>query len=715
MAYPFLPDFHAAVMVKMGGVNLRWAFLATGLPLALAMTALLFTLSHRLTRSALGSALAVLLVYGTGGMGGWNLARRDGWDAVASADVVQNDVSGEGKAVWFAFLPHVLLPQRGANFAYPLALVVLTLVWVATEWGSGGGRGAHGSARGGALTLGDRAHLLTLAGLLAGALPLVQAHSFIAVAVIIGTVFVLDAHKWLANPRLLLAWGGAGLAAAAVALPQLRLFSDRVGSGAGGKFIQLGWWYVHHDSGRAGGLLGFFSFWWLNLGPGLVTMLAALAAGAAECYGALEAARSAPPVLAKVKTLERLAEECAEYSELAPAAPVGAAAVVGAVGAGAAGAGGGGFTSLAAAAAAAAAPSPAKKAGRAAAAGAEEEEEEEGEEGEGGGAAAAAPPPGARVATAFAAAPAPAPALPAGAAAAAEEEPHFLWNLVTTLVANLREDSGGYIDLEKWADVSRYASRGLDLGYGFWMNRASLSGRGFDALKFSVGAFNVFLLGNYVMFQPWDRDNCKMWYVGLFVTAASVGALLAAPLEALLFAAAPGALPAGALLGFHRLLALSGAPYARALWLAQPVSGGLEGLEAGALPLECYSEADRVRLPALEAGAPGASADAKSAEDKRLEALRARLARGGAPAVSFANVRAPVGLLALVGAGAAAGAFFFSTLSGFLMIRREFGLYHQLLDKDQFEVRRGERGVAAAAAPLVPIPHASARVRPPHF
>ena len=106
--------------------------------------------------------------------------------------------------------------------------------------------------------------------------PVVSAHAFLAIAVIIGTYALLDAHKWLAMPRLAAAWVIAGVVCLAEALPQLRQFSKHVGAGAGGKFLQFGWWFVNHDSGRAGGLTGFFAFWWLNLGPALPLMLLAV-------------------------------------------------------------------------------------------------------------------------------------------------------------------------------------------------------------------------------------------------------------------------------------------------------------------------------------------------------------------------------------------------------------------------------------------------------
>ena len=251
-----------------------------------------------------------------------------------------------------------------------------------------------------------------------------------------------------------------------------------------------------------------------------------------------------------------------------------------------------------------------------------------------------------------------------------------------TLKGNAREDSGGWVDVDKALDITRLTWRGPDLAWGFWMNRASLTGRSFDALKFALGAFNVFLVGNYVMFQPWDRDNCKMWYVGLFVSAGSVGALMAAPFEALAYAVLPGLSSGVDCLGFHRLLALSGSSYAQALWLAQPFSAGDKG-PSDALPTACYAVEDKVLLPALEAPIPG---DAKSDSQKQLKRLQETLKASSSKAVKFASVRTTVSVVAFLGLVVAVVAFFFSTFSGFLMIRREFGLYHQLLDPDQFEV-----------------------------
>ena len=111
-----------------------------------------------------------------------------------------------------------------------------------------------------------------------------QAHAFIAVGVIIGVLFVLDAHKWLADHRLLLAWAAAGATAAALGGPQLALFSKHVAKGSGGQFTHTGWIYLNHDLGRE---RGFFYFWWMARGPALPVFLLAMAVYAADAVQAL--------------------------------------------------------------------------------------------------------------------------------------------------------------------------------------------------------------------------------------------------------------------------------------------------------------------------------------------------------------------------------------------------------------------------------------------
>jgi hypothetical protein len=260
MYYPFLPDFHAAVMKRLGD-GLRPAFLWTGFLMACSLFAFIYLLAARVTKSRLGGLLAIVLTLLAGGMGGVNILMRDGWARATETDTAQNDVSGDGRVFWFQFVAHVLLPQRGANFAYPMVMLALLLVWRATDMAA-------------PLAHADRRSLLVHAAGFTATLPLVQAHAFIAAGVIIGVLFVLDAHKWLADHRLALSWVYAGLTAAALGGPQLALFSKHVSHGSGGSFVKSGWIYLNHDVGRE---RGFFGFWWMALGAALPLFLIAFA------------------------------------------------------------------------------------------------------------------------------------------------------------------------------------------------------------------------------------------------------------------------------------------------------------------------------------------------------------------------------------------------------------------------------------------------------
>lgn len=183
----------------------------------------------------------MLLTFGAGGMGGIRWLMQDGWSALKDNDVVQHDPTGEWKHLWFAFVPHIMLPQRGAVFAYPMAMLSLLLVWAASDsasaWAVPAATDASAAAPGASasvMSLADRRRMLILAAGVAGTLPMHQAHAFIGVGIIIGTIFLFDMHKWARDVRLLLAWVEAGILAVAMGIPQMLLFTKTANEGFGG-------------------------------------------------------------------------------------------------------------------------------------------------------------------------------------------------------------------------------------------------------------------------------------------------------------------------------------------------------------------------------------------------------------------------------------------------------------------------------------------------
>lgn len=715
MAYPFIPDFHAAVLTKIGA-TLRWSFLLPGYLLCLTLLAFLALFTIRVTQSRVGAVLAILITLGAGGMGGWHLAQRDGfWNAV-NVDTAQNDVSGDGKIFWFAFLPHVLLPQRGANFAYPLVLFVLLLVWRAMD---------HGMP----LSVSQRRTLLVTAGLCAGCLPLVQAHAFVALAIIIGTLFVMDVHKWMAQPQMLLSWVLAGVVAVAVGYPQLRVFQHQVESGSGGHFMKFGWIYANHDVGRPAGLKGFFTFWWYSLGPAVPMFILSVAVQAWEVMTAAYVAytvrhanaqaldqvyskaqiasvdldtaerhestvasggRPAAPGgsskkddghLLSAKSLSHSTtashddsdssanssltgssaggrggltkrgatrdsepEEAGttqlqvriEHLELEYAVPMGGAdgamttklklevpADTGAVlvrdlqATGFTGTPGTTYTASGHAMGSVSVYKP-KYFGEAALNAISPAQQRVNPD-EGSASSA-----GGRVAVAY-------------AVQDTKKKPFLVEHLLVKL------QSGLDVNLSDLSRIERYSWLGLDR-WLFPLNHLSLSGRGFDALKLCVAASLVFLVGNYINFQPWDRDNCKLLYVWVFINSAFTGALLAAPVEMLLNSAH----------GAARLLSIVPGLQTQALWIARGTA---------AMPEALYPESARVERPGVQPKA--ATASGKPSSGKRSSMA------------SVCTAASPIMILG--GLAALAG----MCLTGFMMIMREYGLNHVMLDEQQ--------------------------------
>ncbi|KAA0148480.1 hypothetical protein FNF29_06697 [Cafeteria roenbergensis] len=224
MTYPYLPDFHAAALVWMGS-SFRQVYFATGFLSFLALIGLVFSLGSRTTGSRVASLVGVVVLVFMGGVGGFNIYNKEGWDQLLTRDAIQDDyVNGEfrgGSIFWFAFLPHIFLPQRGATIAYPAVASVILIFWQAIR--------SSRSATQQAMPVAERRFLLVLCAVVSALLPLVQAHSFAGLAVFIAVVFVLDAHSWISDPRLIAqAWAPAGVVAGVIFLPQWLIFSRMV-------------------------------------------------------------------------------------------------------------------------------------------------------------------------------------------------------------------------------------------------------------------------------------------------------------------------------------------------------------------------------------------------------------------------------------------------------------------------------------------------------
>ena len=253
--YPFLSDFVSAIFVRCGA-DLRQSMFIENLVLGVAFVGTLHRWAWELLKDRLAAIITPLLVILNGGFGWiliWFNAREKGlslWESLRamppSVTVIPETAWRWGNAV-----STLLVPQRGMLMGLPLAVIVFTYWWVATQ--DEAGTQGHGDAetrRHG--DTGTRRHgdtgkesgkkrvdppkkkvkknprapesarhpvpvsprhrvsaspslrvspfrQMIAAGVIAGLLPLIHAHSFVVVIVVAGCLALgLNARAWLA-------------------------------------------------------------------------------------------------------------------------------------------------------------------------------------------------------------------------------------------------------------------------------------------------------------------------------------------------------------------------------------------------------------------------------------------------------------------------------------------------------------------------------------
>jgi hypothetical protein len=251
LLYPFLPDFLTALLMVMG-VGLHTALVWTAVPLSLALTSIFYFLSLRLSlfagnlhqiRPARAAVIATLLFLLNGGIGfvyffqDWHASTKGVWEFLSTLDVNYTHLAAKA-LVWPNAITDMLLPQRTSIFGLSIGFIILAcfaMLWeerdatqVAGKWRSW--------------------QRLLFAGVLAGLLPLFHVHSYLAVGLISGILFLLRPHRvWL------LFW----LPAIVLAAPRFLELSGFLGTTGFVRF-QPGW--------RGQGEPVWLVFWFRNVG-----------------------------------------------------------------------------------------------------------------------------------------------------------------------------------------------------------------------------------------------------------------------------------------------------------------------------------------------------------------------------------------------------------------------------------------------------------------
>jgi hypothetical protein len=286
--YPFLTDFISAVFLRCGA-GLRNSMLVENLLLAVAFMGVLHRWGWELLRDRLAALLTPLLVLLNGGFGwallfGFASKNDQGLFGVLTHLPPSFTVIPETTWRWGNAISSLLVPQRGILLGLPLAVIVFTQWWLATGektdtaierhgdtangapkklWGAKNLKGKDETSaprRSAVLFHASPTARMVAAGIVAGLLPLVHAHSFVVVMAV-GAGIALVQRRW----RL---WITFAAVASVIAIPQM-LWST---SGSAVKATSFFAWEFGWDHGQENPVW----FWFKNTGLFAPLLVAAI-------------------------------------------------------------------------------------------------------------------------------------------------------------------------------------------------------------------------------------------------------------------------------------------------------------------------------------------------------------------------------------------------------------------------------------------------------
>jgi len=277
--YPFLSDFVSAIFVQCGA-DLRQSMFIENIVLAIAFVGLLHRWALVMLRDRLAAVLTPLLVLLNGGFG-WVLLFNKANSSEQGLWGVLNDLPPSFTVIpettwrWGNAISTLLVPQRGFLLGLPLAVIVFTQWWLAADRAEKvieevdekkqkqkqtKQRVIPGRADLFAKLRITSQHQMIAAGVIAGMLPLVHAHSFVVVMGMGGCLALLQ-RRWRD-------WISFFVAATVVSVPQL-LWSTLNSAVKAGSFFA---WEVGWDHGTDHPVW----FWFKNTGLFIPLIIVAL-------------------------------------------------------------------------------------------------------------------------------------------------------------------------------------------------------------------------------------------------------------------------------------------------------------------------------------------------------------------------------------------------------------------------------------------------------
>lgn len=273
--YPFLSDFVSAVFVRCGA-DLRQSMFIENFILGMSFIGLIHRWALVMLRDRLAAVITPLLVLLNGGMGWVLLFDKAGKNEGGLFGVLLDlppsfTVIPETTWRWGNAISALLVPQRGFLMGLPLATIAFTQWWIATDKTrqterveTKGGRARERQRVSRVDQTETRLPLATrrmiAAGVAAGLLPLVHAHSFVVVMAMAGCLALLQV-RWRE-------WFAFFAVASVIAIPQL-LWSTLNSAVDASSFFA---WHVGWDHGEENPIY----FWFKNTGLFIPLLFAAV-------------------------------------------------------------------------------------------------------------------------------------------------------------------------------------------------------------------------------------------------------------------------------------------------------------------------------------------------------------------------------------------------------------------------------------------------------
>ena len=217
LAYPFIPNFHAAMLMDTGETSARWALLIPAVIVVYSLQMGLYSFSYWFTKSHLASILSLVLFFNLGGLGFTHVLdpkhrndpRRD-WI---------HDWGNNQMEYWFHPIMHILIPQRAALWSLPLCVWSILALSIGVEC--------------------NNWKMFVLAGVMTGFMPQVQVHAYVAIAQwAITLCLITTKFDKRSIARAVRYWGTYAIIANVMAFPQLLPYIKRV-SNARHSFLNI--------------------------------------------------------------------------------------------------------------------------------------------------------------------------------------------------------------------------------------------------------------------------------------------------------------------------------------------------------------------------------------------------------------------------------------------------------------------------------------------